>query len=76
MSFSLQLLRNYVVIRKVRPGQTRPDILTHRVVQNFVLQKVSTTFVLKELSKLKVTKSWVLMVSLQYFWRMQLTSYC
>ena len=55
MSFSLQLLRNYVVIRKVRPGQTRPDILTHRVVQNFVLQKVSTNFVLKELSKLKVT---------------------
>ena len=26
-------------------------------MQNFVLQKVSTTFVLKELSKLKVTKA-------------------
>ena len=34
-----------------------PDILTPRVVQNFVLQKVSTNFVLKELSKLKVTKA-------------------
>ena len=33
-----------------------PDVLTPRVVQNFVLQKVSTNFVLKELSKLKVTK--------------------
>ena len=36
---------------KTRP----PDILTPRVAQNFVLQKVSTNFVLKELSKLKVT---------------------
>ena len=34
-----------------------PDILTPRVVQNFVLQKVSLNFVLKELSKLKVTKA-------------------
>ena len=34
-----------------------PDVLTPRVVQNFVLQKVSTNFVLKELSKLKVTKA-------------------
>ena len=33
------------------------DVLTPRVVQNFVLQKVSTNFVLKELSKLKVTKA-------------------
>ena len=32
-----------------------PNILTPRVVQNFILQKVSTNFVLKELSKLKVT---------------------
>ena len=32
-----------------------PDILTPTVAQNFVLQKVSTNFVLKELSKLKVT---------------------
>ena len=40
-------------------SQTRqmrlPVVLTPRVVQNFVLQKVSTNFVLKELSKLKVT---------------------
>ena len=34
-----------------------PVVLTPRVVQNFVLQKVSTNFVLKELSKLKVTKA-------------------
>ena len=34
-----------------------PDVLTPRVVQNFVLQKASTYFVLKELSKLKVTKA-------------------
>ena len=34
-----------------------PDVLTPRVVQNFVLQKVSTNFVLKELSRLKVTKA-------------------
>ena len=34
-----------------------PDILTARAAQNFVLQKVSTNFVLKELSGLKVTKA-------------------
>ena len=34
-----------------------PVVLTPRVVQNFVLQKVSTNFVFKELSKLKVTKA-------------------
>ena len=34
-----------------------PDILTARAAQNFVLQKVSTNFVLKELSRLKVTKA-------------------
>ena len=34
-----------------------PDVLTPRVVQNFILQKVSTNFLLKELSKLKVTKA-------------------
>ena len=33
------------------------DVLTPRIVQNFVLQKVSTNFVLKELFKLKVTKA-------------------
>ena len=41
----------------IRKEKTRPpDILTPRAVQNFVLQKASTNFVLKELSKLKVTK--------------------
>ena len=40
-----------------------PNILTPRVAEDFVLQKASTNFVLKELSKLKV----VLMVSLQDF---------
>ena len=34
-----------------------PNILTPRVAENFVLQKLSTTFVLKELSKLKATKA-------------------
>ena len=34
-----------------------PDILTARAAQNFVLQKVSTNFVLNELSRLKVTKA-------------------
>ena len=34
-----------------------PGILTPRVAQNFVLQKVSINFVLKELTKLKVTKA-------------------
>ena len=66
MSFSRQLLRNYVVVTKVRP-RGLPDILTPSVAQNFVLQKVSTNFILKEQSKLKVTKASVLMVSLQDF---------
>ena len=34
-----------------------PGILTPRVAQNVVLQKVSANFVLKELTKLKVTKA-------------------
>ena len=45
-------------LRRHYKSKTRlPDVLTPRVVQNFVLQKASTNFVLKELSKLKVTKA-------------------
>ena len=56
MSFSRLLL-----IEKLcghEKSKTRlPNILTPRVVQNFVIQKVPTNFVLKELYRLKVTKA-------------------
>ena len=49
MSVAEKLCGHYI-------SKTRlPNILTPRVVQNFILQKVSTHFVLKELSKFKVT---------------------
>ena len=38
-------------------GKPMPELWTPRVTENFVLQKVSTNFVWKELAKLKLTKA-------------------
>ena len=51
--FSHLSLRNYVGYK----GKPMPKLWTPRVTENFVLQKVLTNFVWKELTKLKFTKA-------------------
>ena len=53
MSFSLLSLRNCGHFK----GKPMPKLWTPRVTENFVLPKVSTNFVCKEQTKLKLTKA-------------------